>query len=66
MKKLLAKFNKSFNSQKGQSMVEYALILALIVGAAALIMSPIGQSVTAAFQGIIAGFATGGGGAPAN
>lgn len=67
MKTLIAGFNKSFNNQKGQSMVEYALILALIVGAAALIMSPIGDSVRDAFQNIANSFGGGGGGgAPAN
>lgn len=61
MKSMMVKFNQVFNNQKGQSMVEYALILALIVVAAAAIMSPIGDSIKAAFESIISSFGGGGG-----
>lgn len=63
MVKTMINFNKVFNNQKGQSMVEYALILALIVVAAAAIMSPIGNSIRDAFSSIASSF---GGGAAAS
>lgn len=37
-------------SEKGQGMVEYGLILALISIAALAVMTPIGTSITAVFQ----------------
>lgn len=58
MLKMFVKFQMAFNNQKGQSMVEYALILALIVVAAAAIMSPIGGSIRTAFSSIATSFGT--------
>ncbi len=37
-------------NQKGQGMVEYGLILALISIAAITVMTPIGESITSVFQ----------------
>lgn len=52
MKKMLAQFKKSFNNQKGQSMVEYALILGLIVVAAAAVMGGMGDWVANQFSAL--------------
>ena len=45
MKKFLKKFYRRLNLRKGQSLVEYALILALIAVVAILVLRGIGSSV---------------------
>lgn len=47
---MLTQMLKQLRSQKGQGMVEYGLILALISIAAIAVMTPIGNSITNVFQ----------------
>ena len=60
MENLIAKFQvgmlrvkRYLRSQKGQGMVEYALIIALVSIVAAVVLGALGGQVTATFQNIV-------------
>ncbi len=52
MKKKLAKVMRKFNGRSGQSLVEYALILALISVVAILVLKGIGTNVNSKLQSV--------------
>ena len=59
---ILSKFHKN---EKGQGMVEYALILALIAIVVIAALTPLGTKVKSAFDDIAAKFTSGGTPGPA-
>ena len=54
MYKFFNKFSRDYLKQKGQGMVEYALILAFVVGIAAFLVGNggIGQAIQTTFQNV--------------
>ena len=54
MYKFFNKFSRDYLKQKGQGMVEYALILAFVVGIAAFLVgnSDIGNAIQTTFQNV--------------
>lgn len=54
MYKFFNKFSRDYLKQKGQGMVEYALILAFVVGIAAFLVGNdgIGQAIRTTFQNV--------------
>lgn len=54
MYKFFNKFSRDYLKQKGQGMVEYALILAFVVGVAAFLVGNggIGQAIQQTFQNV--------------
>ena len=54
MYKFFNKFSRDYLKQKGQGMVEYALILAFVVGVAAFLVGDngIGQAIQTTFQNV--------------
>jgi len=53
---MLAEFKRSFNNQKGQTMVEYALLLALVAVAVAAMFTQVGNAIRTAFSSLVAAF----------
>lgn len=52
IKQLLLKVSRKFKSRSGQSLVEYALILALIAVVAILVLQGIGKSVNSKLSNV--------------
>ncbi|MGF7186892.1 pilus assembly protein Flp/PilA [Desulfitispora alkaliphila] len=53
MKTLLENLNRVLRKEDGQSMVEYALIVALVAVALIVILTQLGENVETIFQDII-------------
>jgi pilus assembly protein Flp/PilA len=50
---MLSMILSSFNREEGQSLAEYALILALIAVACILVLTALGGGISTALQGVI-------------
>jgi len=53
----MRRVERVYRSERGQAMVEYALILALVAGVAFAGLTAIGPKLTPIFQAVVNGFA---------